>query len=423
MSPLKSIFGTHNRRCQLAVATIGGLLCTAAILYCTAKWSPVPASASQSADAVQSSLAPFLDIVPSQDGTALYVKAGGVGELTGQAAVNLGTGQGCHKGSWTMVYSDTTQTYAATVPGLNPSISAYAPLYITTTQGLSTDPVEFYRVPVPASTIQDITSRDGRLQLSLASTDVITFDTYVVVVPSYAPPGPAPHGHQLVSSPYSVRAAGALVTTAKPMGLRLYYDQAALAGADPHTLSIFAWYAHPKEWKELGGTLFATQSYLAVATDYFTTYALMATPSWRDEFYDLSGMDPLGFQNVTWSGGPTHHLYLAGTPGSGSALSLQIAPPAAFAHWDTLTFAYSADPPTTTLTVDLLDAKGSVVLADVESGADLLGLDEEQYPALVLRVNMTSTVAGETPVLDAWRLSWQIHTVYVPVIVSEETGK
>lgn len=426
MSPIKSMVRKHGRLCQLAVAVIGSLLCTAAVLYCTAKWSPVPAGADSNVfvlgselrpgrQTAQSGLAPFLHIVPSEDGAELYVTAGGVGQLGGEVAVNLGVGQGCHKGSWTMVYSDTNQTYAAIVPGLNPSVSAYAPLHITTTLGLGSDLVEFYRAPVPAATTLAIQSRDGHLELRLISTDTIPSDTYVVVVPSYAPPGPVPPGHQLVGNPYSVRAAGALITTTKQMGLSFYYGDLRPTDIDPHMLATFAWYSYYNRWQDLGGVPNPDFNYHSVATNYFTTYALMATPSWRDEFHELSGLKSL--QNVTWRGGADHHLYLASAPGSGSALSQLITPPAEFAHWDTLTFAATADLPTTTLTVDVLDGEGAIVLAGVESGVDLSNLDAEHYPELVLRVNMTSTVGGETPILDAWRLSWQTHTVYLPQVI------
>jgi hypothetical protein len=44
-----------------------------------------------------------------------------------------------------------------------------------------------------------------------------------------------------VGSAYSVRASGAVLVADRPMSLRLYYNEITLAGADPHTLAIFAW--------------------------------------------------------------------------------------------------------------------------------------------------------------------------------------
>lgn len=218
--------------------------------------------------------APFLDVVPLQDGTGLFISAGGVGELGGTVFANIGIGPGHYKGSTSMVYSGTV--YIATIGDFTPNTGASGPLSITTTLGLNSGEVDFNRAYVPASTIQTISSIDGNLQLSVVSTDTMIYDTYIAVVPGFAPPGPPPQGHRLVGSVYSVRAAGTLLTTPEPMSLRIYYNNTILAGADPHTLAILAWDAFNQRWNNLGGTLFSTQQYLSVATSRFTTYALMA---------------------------------------------------------------------------------------------------------------------------------------------------
>jgi hypothetical protein len=76
----------------------------------------------------------------------------------------------------------------------------------------------------------------------------------------------------------------------------------------------------------------------------------------------------------------------------------------------------------TTLTVDVLSLDGSDLLPDVVSGANLTDLDASQYPALKLRANLSSTVAGKTPVLHIWRLTWQVaeHRVYLPSIMRSD---
>jgi hypothetical protein len=370
--------------------------------------------------ATNATFAPFLHIVPGLDGTDLFISAGGP-EVGGTVVANVSiAGGSCHKGD-TMTYSDTIQAYVTTMyhPDLTPGSSQEGNISITTTLGQDTGEVGFNRVYVPSSTIQSIDSTDGNLQLQLVNTDTITYDTYVAVVPSYGPPGPAPLGHRFVGSTYSVRAAGALVETGRPMSLRLYYNDTTLAGSDPHTLAIFAWDAHHERWDNLGGTLFSTQQHLSVATSRFATYALMATPSWRDEFDDLSGMDL--FNNVTWGGTPENRtLVLVSTATSGSAVSNPITPTATISNWGSLTFTHTVDPPTTTLTVDVLSLDDSEVLTDVASGTDLADLvDPAQYPSLRLRVNMSSTVAGETPALERWELAWQVeeHRIYLPVIL------
>jgi hypothetical protein len=366
-------------------------------------------------------LAPFLHIVPDADGKGISVSAGGVGELGGTAFVNIGIGPGHNKGSYTMTYSDTVQSYITAVPGFTDKMDDYGPINITTTLDLDSGAVDFYRAYVPASTSLTIHSMDGNLQLTLASTDTFPSEAYVLVVPSYAPPGPPPLGHRLVSSAYSVRASGAVLVADRPMSLRLHYSETTLADTDPHTLAIFAWDAYHERWDNLEGTLFSTQQFVSVTTRRFTTYALMATPTWRDEFYDLSGVDFAQLNNVTWGGIPENRtLILVSTEIAGSAASNPITPTTGFAAWGSLAFTRTIDPPTTTLTVDVLGLDGSTVLTGVASGTDLANLvDPVQYPSLRLRVNMSSTVTGQTPALDRWQLAWQVeeHKVYLPVVL------
>ena len=370
--------------------------------------------------------APFLDIVPSQDGTELFISAGGVGEVGGTVVANIGVGSGNDKGGHTMTYSNTIRTYLTTASGFTPQANTFAPLNITTTLGLDTGIVMFNRAYIPASTTQTINSIDASLQLTLVSTDTFPSEAYVVVVPGFAPPGPPPLGHQLVGSVYSVRASGAIVVADKPMSLRLAYNNTTLAGADPHTLAIFAWDAANKQWNNLGGTLFSAQQYLSVATSRFTTYALMATPTWRDEFDEFSGLDFDQFDNITFGGTPGNRtLILTSTPGSGSAISQPITPTTTFANWGNLTFTGVVTPPTTTLGVDVLNLDNTPILTNVTSGTSLVGLDPAQYPALKLRVNMTSTATGQTPSLKGWQLAWQTtqsppagdNKVYLPLVL------
>ena len=365
-----------------------------------------------------SGLAPFLDIVPGLDGTELFISAGGVGELGGRVFANVGIGPGSHERSYTMVYSDTVQSYIAAAVGFTPGMNASAPLNITTTTGLDTGIAEFNRAYVPASTTQTIRSMDGNLELKLVSADTITYDTYVAVVPSFAPPGPAPLGHRLIGSAYSVRAAGALLATDRPMNLRLYYNATLLGGPDSHTLAIFAWDAAHERWDRLGGRLFFDRRYLSVATRRFTTYALMAAPTWRDDFDDFGGLDAAEIDNVTLGGTlEDGALILAATPGSGTAISRPVTPTMPIDSWGRLIFAGRVDPPTTTLRVDVLGADGAELLTDVASGASLAVIDPVEHAGLRLRVTLSSTAEGETPALNEWELTWRVgKRVYLPLI-------
>ena len=357
--------------------------------------------------------APFIHAVPSQDGTALFVSVGGLDAPCGTICVNMGT--------WPTPVQRccSTPPCILTVTGLTPNMDEYGSIRITSTLGLEMT-IDFYRAYVPASTSRTIHSMDGNLRLTLVSTDTFPSEAYVVVVPSHVPPGPLPLGHRLVGNAYSVRASGAVLIADRPMSLRVYYNETTLAGADPHTLAMFAWDAYHERWDNLGGSLFSDQQYVSVATRRFTTYALMATPTWRDQFDDLSGLDLARLNNVAWGGTPGNRtLVLTSTATSGHAVSNPITPTTGFAAWGSLTFSHTMDSPTTTLTIDVLSLDGPVLLTDVASGVNLAGLDPAQYHALKLRAALSSTVAGETPALDAWRLTWQTdgHRVYLPVAV------
>jgi hypothetical protein len=389
-----------------------------ALEHSTASRHVAPVTTTQ---ALAGDLAPFLDLVPSQDGTSLFVSAAGIKEPIGTLFVNVeGLGPGHEKNSWTMTYSDTVRAYVATAVGFTPQTGASGSLNITSTRGLDSGAVTFNRAYVLSSTIQNVSSIDNNLDLSIVSTDTLPTDTYIAIAPSYAPPGPVPTGHRLVGSTYSVRAAGALLTTDRPMSLWMHYNDALLRGADPHTLAVFAWDAYDEHWEELGGRLFQDKQYLSVTTSRFTAYALMATTTWRDDFDDLNGLDLSACENVTLGGTPEERtLELTDAPSDGMAVSRIITPTAAFAAWDTLTYTGTATPPTTTLTVDVLDVDGAEVLTDVSDGASLNVLNPAQHPALRLRVNLSSTTAGQSPSLGEWRLSWRVaeQKVYLPVVL------
>jgi hypothetical protein len=365
--------------------------------------------------------APFLDIVPGSDGTDLYISARGTGELGGTVFANVGIGPGHDKGGWTMIFSDTLESYVATVSGLDPGDIPDGKVSITTTLGLNTGDADFARAFVPASFVDSMVSGDNRLTLSWLSSDTFPSDTYVVIASSYGPPGPEPLGCRIIAnSIYSIRASGALTSTNRPVILRLSYTDIPIS-VDPHTLAIFAWDAFNKRWDRLEGTLFTQDHYLSIATSRFTTYALMATSIWHDEFDDLAGLDfPDGVSNVTQGPPGSSTLILANAPGNGSAVSMPITPTAGFAYWDSLTFDGVADPPTTALTVDILSLDGSTLLADVASGTELSGLiSPTHHPSLRLRVAMASMAVGETPVLDGWQLSWQVgkYKTYLPLVL------
>jgi hypothetical protein len=360
-----------------------------------------------------SAFVPFLDIVPNGDGTGLIIQARAAGVIDASVFANVDLGPGGHKGSYTMTYSDTAQTYVTRADGFSPRSDQSGAINITTSSGLDTGKANFLRAFVPKETIPMIRSDDNNLQLNFVSAGTLAADTYIAVVRSFAPPGPAPEGHRFVSNAYSVRASNSLVVTNLPMELLLRYDTPALAEADPRTLALFAWDAFNQRWDNLGGVLFESDRSLSVATTRFTTYALMATPTWRDEFNDTSNLDLIS--NVRPSRG---RLVLSSTPGAGTAISRPISMTVSSARWDTLVFTSTAEPPTTTLTVDVLSLDGTPLMTNVASGASLEAIDPAQYPSLKLRANLSSAGAGETPALDGWQITWQPreHRIYLPLV-------
>lgn len=357
---------------------------------------------------------PFLDIVPSQDGSALYVSAGNMIEVDGGVILHLPTHD---KDSWTMTFTPTVQSYVTTVTGFTPGVSESAPLRITSSLGHNSGLTHVQRLHLPASSTETLHSLDGHLAIDLISADTIPCETYIVIVPSFGPPAPPPLAHAFVGSIYSVRAGGALVAADQPMLLRLYYATEILHGFDPHTLAIFVWDADNRHWQNLGGRLFSVQQHLSIPIRRFASYVLMATNAWQDRFDDFSGLDfTAGFENVTVGGSLENRvLRLTNTPGSGVATSVPIHLPSGM-QWDALELSGASHPPTTTLRVDVLSEDGRVLLEDVKSVTSLKEIDPETYPNLRLRARMTSSAADASPELAEWRVSWRSRSrIYLPV--------
>jgi hypothetical protein len=363
--------------------------------------SPVVATATASA-----AFAPALTLVPSEDGTSLYIDAGGVMQPGDTLFVNLGIGPGHNKGSWTMNYSETLDLYVTTAAGFTPGVDTSSELNITTTLGLETAPVEFSRAFVRHDAPAQITSPDGRLALSLISAGTLPADTYIAVAPSYAAPAPPPEGYRIVGGAYSVRAPGSLPTADLPMSLRLTVAPQTLGDIDPQTLVLAVWDPDGRRWEILGGDLLTDLPTRAVAatTRRFGTYALMSGPAWRDSFADLEGLDQGASSGVTL-GLITNELALVPEPGvAGSAVSRLIS--ADPARWGAVTYS-AAVPPGARLAVDLLAADGSVLLADVASGASLAGIDARAHQGVRLRARLSAGPGGERPGLFSWGITWQ----------------
>ncbi|MCB8950358.1 MAG: hypothetical protein H6653_20305 [Ardenticatenaceae bacterium] len=388
--------------------------------YFIANFLPQPAMAEVLMPDNQASgsapFAPFLNIVPDPDGTQLYIEAGGVGELGGTLFVNIDEGPSHDKISYAMTYSDTVQAYVTTATGLTPATDSSHTLSITSTLGLNSGEVVFYRAFVPqATTSRTIHSDDGLLALSILNSGTFTTDAYLVVVPSFAPPGNLPLDHSFVGAAYSVRASGAVVESERPFTLQLSYTNSQLAGTDPHTLAIFAWDGARQQWGNLGGTLFDNQQFFSRNTSRFTSYALIATPTWHDDFNGFSGIDFDQSHNITLGSSQTIILQDPTQPGQ-----LVSQPISGVGQWDTLDFNSIALAPTATLTVDILAADGTLLLANVVPNTNLAALiNASQHPTLRLRANLASQDGTTSPALAGWSLSWRTYRQYLPLVRKE----
>lgn len=318
---------------------------------------------------------------------------------------------------WTMTCASSICLVALT--DFPPESTVEGQLSITLTlssmQTLESGPHPFIRAFVPASEPVSLVSPDNLLELSLFPNG-LPVDTYLLIMATAALAGPPPPGHRLVGQPYSIRASGALVQSDSPMALRLAYDPLWFASRDAaHSLSIFSWDAVGQTWLEQGGTLFFHQNHLSLPIQQFTTYTLMEIPAWRDTFADASGLSAIQDTQPTPQGG----LILSSEVLSGTATSLPIIPTTSVATWGQVVFTHTASM-TMSVGVDILNLDGSVLRDGVTNGESLADLDPALYPALKLRSRLSTALAGASPVLEEWRITWTPdppHQVFLPVVI------
>ena len=102
-------------------------------------------------------------------------------------------------------------------------------------------------------------------------------------------------------------------------------------------------------------------------------------------------------------------------PGFAASGALTSSPitPAPFVRWKELNFTRTT-PVGTTLTVDVLDAAGALLAANVASGTDLSTLPAvAAKTALRLRANFATTDSAASPTLLDWSVTWQTVETYL----------
>jgi hypothetical protein len=148
---------------------------------------------------------------------------------------------------------------------------------------------------------------------------------------------------------------------------------------------------------------------------------VMADSTWSDDFDDASGLSALDHVQISTD----DQLVLVNDALLGSATSVPISPTLEVRSWGRLYFIATV-PLSTALTVDVLDAmENAPLMHNVPSGGSLAGIDDETHPALKLRAMLSSTVAGQTPRLDEWRLNWipdYPNQIFLPVVERSYSG-
>jgi hypothetical protein len=114
----------------------------------------------------------------------------------------------------------------------------------------------------------------------------------------------------------------------------------------------------------------------------------------------------------------------AGYLSTGTLTSTVIAP-SPLARWGVLHFTRDVSGAGTALTVDVLNASGTLLAANVPNGTDLNAFPAiANQPSIRLRANLSTTNLANTPRLDDWSVAWkavadlQAQSVWSPFVTS-----
>lgn len=363
---------------------------------------------------------PFLNVFPDPTGKELYVNVYGLGNNVGTVFINGKVGPTGHQYSYTASYSSTEGIYVATVAGFAPGEDSFATLNLTTTTGIDS-PVQTYpRAFFPVGLLREVQVDHGTLSLGIANPDTFANDTYLAFAPGFTLNNVVPDSHRIIGQSYTINASGSITASLRPMLLKFHYNSSDLQGAPDDTLAIFQWQPIEQQWLRLPSRVFAERNEVVTTILRFTAYTLMLTPTWHDDFDDLSGLEIQSLQNVdlTLKDGYAELLALTDQSTIGIAISKPITPAATIQQWDKLEYQATL-PLSTTLTIDVLALDDTLLLQSVPNGGSLAAIDPLIHPSLRLRANFATIVPGRSAALDEWRVSWQqerIHYLYLPEV-------
>ncbi|MEM7533436.1 MAG: dockerin type I repeat-containing protein [Chloroflexota bacterium] len=361
---------------------------------------------------------PFLYVIPSHDGTTLYIQTERMAEVAGDLVLetSLANGGPHTPGSWTGTYSDTIQAYVIPIPGFSPELDINGTINLTSTTGINTGHESIHRSVIDVSEEgRVINSENGHFELVLNASETLPFDAYVATHThqSGAVPESLPDDVELIGYVYSVIVSGSSLTSAKPMTLRLYYTTETLAGHDSETLSIMKWDSQNNVWKEMDSQLWPTEQYVSTTTDAFTGYALVAKPAAIDVFFDdfeygFRHTDFLMFDNLTTIRDTMNNSDFLVTLDNPSASGYMATKPIALTEnaqeWGRITYEGTGS-----FVVDVLDADGNALMTNVTSGTSLATIDHTTHPSIRLKVSMTANDQQ----LDWWQISSRIGDVCI----------
>ncbi len=368
---------------------------------------------------------PFLHVIPGSDGASLTVKAGRLDgfdprlhstlRIIGSTSSEPGhTSYDPGKDVYTFIFDDVT-TPGATSPMMTALIT-------TTTDG---GPVvlgssDFVRHYVAGDANMEVVSQDSHTRLLMPRSALLP-DSYLILMNTVAPPGDIPPGHRLLGQPYAIRASGAVTQSLTPLLLQIDYDPGLLDGASSHTIGMYWWNEGAGRWQMIDSEPFGDQpTFVASIRQMTGAYALMIGTTWSDTFLDYSGVAER--QNIRLAYGGRLALRSGFT--QGYAISTPISPTTPFSAWGEL--RYTAEITAgAVLTVDVLAADNSILLANASDGASLATIDPVQHPRLRLAARFGARQPGATPYLDKWALTWTAQTspamrLYLPLLLAHE---
>lgn len=251
-------------------------------------------------------LNPYIVAIPGSglnDGS-LIVDASGIGPFDTVVYVTVDDGPTGHLRSHTMAFDNENENYYATIDNFFEGANAIGgSIEITTTHEatptMTSGQRAYERWPVFRTQSNFLTTKDGKLTLSLDPETLPADIAFVLVVDTFAPVVP-PAGWWSMSNAYSIQASGAIANASRTYLLTLVYSDLLLDGSDPNLLKLFWFNSTAKAWEEVGGNVHAEQSKIVLATKRFGTFMLFIpatstptpTPSITPTFSPTPTMTP-----------------------------------------------------------------------------------------------------------------------------------